>query len=114
MLRHGISRRWIAEHAFFSYFDANAQVDEALLHLTEAVAIDSENAKYRHTLGLAKRATGDELGAREELEEAALLDEEDAEDRYQLRMLRKSATKAVSNDGVPPNGILEMPFLRPS
>lgn len=64
------------------------QIDEALPHLTESVSIDPENAKYRHTLGLAKRVTGDEAGAREDLLEAALLDEEDAEDRYQLRMQR--------------------------
>lgn len=67
-----------------------SQVDEALPHLAEAVSIDPESAKYRHTLGLAKCATGDEAGAREELLEAALLDEEDAEDRYQLRMQRIS------------------------
>lgn len=57
-------------------------------HLTEAVSLDPENAKYRHTLGLAKCVTGDNAGAREELLEAALLDEEDAEDRYKLRMRR--------------------------
>ena len=55
----------------------------------EAVSIDPENAKYRHTLGVAKCATGDEAGAQEELLEAALLDEEDAEDGYQLRMQRE-------------------------
>ena len=54
------------------------------------MSIDPENAKYRHTLGLAKCATGDEAGAREDLLEAALLDEEDAEDRYQLRMQRQA------------------------
>lgn len=58
------------------------------MHLTEAVSIDPESAKYRHTLGLAKCVTGDEAGAREDLLEAALLDEEDAEYRYQLRMQR--------------------------
>lgn len=64
------------------------QIDEALLHLTKAVSIDPENAKYLHTLGLAKRVTGDEAGAREDFFEAELLDEQDAEDRYQLRMQR--------------------------
>lgn len=58
------------------------------MHLAEAVSIDPESAKYRHTLGLAKCVTGDEAGAREDLLEAALLDEEDAEYRYQLRMQR--------------------------
>lgn len=57
-------------------------------HLTEAVSIDPESAKYLHTLGLAKCATGDEVGAREDLLEAALLEEEDAEERNQLRMKR--------------------------
>lgn len=66
----------------------STQVDEALPHLTEAVSIDPENAKYRHTLGLARCATGDEAGAQKDLLEAALLDEEDAEDRYQLRLQR--------------------------
>ncbi|CAN0554205.1 unnamed protein product, partial [Ectocarpus sp. 8 AP-2014] len=64
----------------------NGEIDEALPHLAESVSIEPENAKYRHTLGLAKCVTGDEAGAREDLLEAALLDEEDAEDRYQLRM----------------------------
>lgn len=59
----------------------------------EAVSIEPENAKYRHTLGLAKCATGDEAGAREDLLEAVLLDEEDAEDRYQLRMQRESEAR---------------------
>lgn len=57
------------------------------------MSIDPENAKYRHTLGLAKCVTGDEAGAREDLLEAALLDEEDAEDRYQLRMRRESEAR---------------------
>lgn len=57
------------------------------------MSIDPENAKYRHALGLAKCATGDEAGAREDLLEAALLDEEDAEDRYQLRMRRENEAR---------------------
>lgn len=72
------------------------QIDEALPHLLEAVSIDPDNAKYRHTLGMAKHATGDEEGARDHLLEAALLDEEDAEDRYQLRMRRLSAEKRAN------------------
>lgn len=71
------------------------QVEEALPHLVEAVSIDPENAKYRHTLGLAKCATGDEAGAREDLLEAVLLDEEDAEDRYQLRVQRESEARKL-------------------
>lgn len=69
----------------------------------EAVSIDSENAKYRHTLGLAKCATGDKAGAREDLLEAALLDEEDAEDRYQLRMQREREKRrnAANHRGAP-------------
>lgn len=75
-----------------------SQIDEALPHLAEAVSIDPESAKYRHTLGLAKCATGDEAGAREELLEAALLDEEDAEDRYQLRMQRISEKRRRNDE----------------
>lgn len=74
------------------------QIDEALPHLAEAVSIDPESAKYRHTLGLAKCATGDEAGAREDLLEAALLDEEDAEDRYQLRMQRISEKRRKNDE----------------
>lgn len=53
--------------------------------------IDPDNAKYRYTRGLAKRVNGDEAGAREDLREAAFLDEEDAENRYQLRVQRNSS-----------------------
>lgn len=75
-----------------------SQIDEALPHLAEAASIDPESAKYRHTLGLAKCATGDEAGAREDLLEAALLDEEDAEDRYQLRMQRISEKRRKQDE----------------
>lgn len=74
------------------------QINEALPHLLEAVSIDPDSAKYRHTLGLAKCATGDEKGAREDLLEAAMLDEEDAEDRYLLRMQRISEKRRRNNE----------------
>lgn len=67
------------------------QLNEALPHLTEAASIDPDNAKYHYTLGLAKRGIGDETGAREDLRKAARLDEEDAEDRYQLRVQRNNS-----------------------
>lgn len=67
-------------------------------HLTEAVSIEPKNAKYRHALGLAKCAKGDEEGARGDLLEAALLDEEDAEDRYQLRLRRMRDKQNKSED----------------
>lgn len=71
-------------------------------HLTEAVSIDPENAKYRHTLAIAKYITGDAAGAREDFREAALLEREDAEDRFHLRMqLREKEKKAEEERCVP-------------
>ena len=60
--------------------------------------IDKDSAKYHYTLGMAKRAAGDERGAREEFDLAAHLDEEDAEERNEIFVRRQRAEKFRISD----------------
>lgn len=73
------------------------QYVEALHHLTQAVLISPDNAKYRRALGLTKQAMGNEGGALGDLLAAELLTKDIADDGVASE---RSSAQVCSSTGV--------------